>query len=168
MRKCLGGWGRTSDKIAQPKIAFQITREGTKVSVPLPNLLVCSFGHSGLCTYTHTRGQGSSPLQMWGCQPSRQAWEKSVLGATLVTNHTWDVKNLLVLHHAFQGTSDFTRNPPDCSTGHVKASKPLPRGLGLLLGCKKPQGKESRTEAGSSWFLQWCRAKSPFTVGPGI
>lgn len=52
-------WGKDN---AAYNCFFQITCEGKKVSVPLPNLLACSLGHLRPCTHAHTHEQGSQPL----------------------------------------------------------------------------------------------------------
>lgn len=91
---------------------------------------MCSLGHLRLCTYAHTHGQGSQPLCRCGTpQPSRQAWERTILGAILITNQPWDVKILPFLHQALQGTSDFTRKTPAAQLAMWKQPKPLLRGI---------------------------------------
>lgn len=151
--RLIQNWGKDSTAY---NCFFKECMRGKKVSVPLPNLLVCSLGHLRPYVHIHTCRQGSQPFCRCGAPNfvdklgKGLSWEQSLLQ----TSHgMWNI-------HLF-----YTRLSRDLmvslETPHLPSwpqeSSPSP----LLRGrphSESPWEDEGRTEAGFSQTQQWDQA----------
>lgn len=118
--RLIQNWGKDSTAY---NCFFKECMRGKKVSVPLPNLLVCSLGHLRPYVHIHTCRQGSQPFCRCGAPNfvdklgKGLSWEQSLLQ----TSHgMW---NTPFLHQAFQGPHGLTRNTPSAQLASGKQPK---------------------------------------------